>query len=164
MTDCQAGAQTRASVFSSGPCAKPPGWDSPEKLATESLGRSHRAKIGKTRLQLLHRPDARSAAAARYAPHRHRARFGHRRLRNGDVDDARARGVTTLAWESFGEGWVTDAAKQLKLDPTSFAPIMASFPIFRRSTGRTMCSSPGTAPPRACAFPMATGSPPTARA
>ena len=36
--------------FSSGPCAKPPGY-SPEKLATESLGRSHRAKIGKTRLQ-----------------------------------------------------------------------------------------------------------------
>src|SRR3546814_15312066 len=36
--------------FSSGPCAKPPVW-SPEKLATESLGRSHRAKIGKTRLQ-----------------------------------------------------------------------------------------------------------------
>ena len=29
-----------------------------------------------------------------------------------------ARGVTTLAWESFGEGWVTDAVKQLKLDPT----------------------------------------------
>src|SRR3546814_19033324 len=37
--------------FSSGPCAKPPVW-SPEKLATESLGRSHRAKIGKTRMQL----------------------------------------------------------------------------------------------------------------
>ena len=37
--------------FSSGPCAKPPGW-SPENLATESLGRSHRSKIGKTRLQL----------------------------------------------------------------------------------------------------------------
>lgn len=35
--------------FSSGPCAKPPVW-SPDKLATESLGRSHRAKIGKTRL------------------------------------------------------------------------------------------------------------------
>ncbi len=37
--------------FSSGPCAKPPGW-SPEKLQTESLGRSHRAKIGKARLKL----------------------------------------------------------------------------------------------------------------
>jgi phosphoserine aminotransferase len=34
------------------------------------------------------------------------------------VDDAGARGVTALAWESFGEGWVTDAVKQLKLDPT----------------------------------------------
>ena len=37
--------------FSSGPCAKPPGW-SPEKLAIESLGRSHRSKLGKNRLQL----------------------------------------------------------------------------------------------------------------
>src|SRR5204863_533244 len=37
--------------FSSGPCAKPPGWDA-SKLASESLGRSHRAKIGKTRLQI----------------------------------------------------------------------------------------------------------------
>ena len=36
--------------FSSGPCAKPPGW-SPEKLALGSLGRSHRSKIGKARLQ-----------------------------------------------------------------------------------------------------------------
>ena len=35
--------------FSSGPCAKPPGWDA-SRIATESLGRSHRAKIGKTRL------------------------------------------------------------------------------------------------------------------
>ncbi|HWV12254.1 MAG TPA: phosphoserine aminotransferase, partial [Sphingobium sp.] len=35
--------------FSSGPCAKPPGW-SADKLSAESLGRSHRAKIGKTRL------------------------------------------------------------------------------------------------------------------
>ena len=37
--------------FSSGPCAKPPGWDA-SKLKTECLGRSHRAKIGKSRLQL----------------------------------------------------------------------------------------------------------------
>ena len=36
--------------FSSGPCAKPPGW-APEKLATQSLGRSHRGRIGKARLQ-----------------------------------------------------------------------------------------------------------------
>ncbi|HAU22262.1 MAG TPA: phosphoserine aminotransferase, partial [Erythrobacter sp.] len=36
--------------FSSGPCAKPPGW-SPDKLSTASLGRSHRSKLGKARLQ-----------------------------------------------------------------------------------------------------------------
>ena len=35
--------------FSSGPCAKPPGW-SPDRLSTQSLGRSHRARIGKARL------------------------------------------------------------------------------------------------------------------
>ena len=51
--------------FSSGPCAKPPGW-APEKLQTQVLGRSHRSKLGKTRLQyaidlmreMLQLPDA----------------------------------------------------------------------------------------------------------
>jgi phosphoserine aminotransferase len=103
--------------FSSGPCAKPPGY-SPEKLATESLGRSHRAKIGKTRLQyaidlmreVLQLPDTHRIGIVPGSD-------------TGAFEMAMwtmlgARGVTTLAWESFGEGWVTDAAKQLKLDPT----------------------------------------------
>ena len=103
--------------FSSGPCAKPPGW-SPEKLATESLGRSHRAKIGKSRLQhsidlmreLLHVPDTHRIGIVPASD-------------TGAYEMAMwtmlgARPVTTLAWESFGEGWVTDAVKQLKLDPT----------------------------------------------
>ncbi|WP_443029353.1 phosphoserine transaminase [Sphingopyxis sp. QXT-31] len=103
--------------FSSGPCAKPPVW-SPEKLQTESLGRSHRAKIGKTRLQLcidlmremLHLPDTHRIGIVPGSD-------------TGAFEMAMwtmlgARPVTTLAWESFGEGWVTDAAKQLKLDPT----------------------------------------------
>ena len=48
-----------------------------------------------------------------------------------------ARPVTLLAWESFGEGWVTDVVKQLKLDATIVqARPMASFPTSRRSTGR----------------------------
>jgi phosphoserine aminotransferase len=103
--------------FSSGPCAKPPGY-APEKLATESLGRSHRAKIGKTRLQycidlmreVLQLPDTHRIGIVPGSD-------------TGAFEMAMwtmlgARPVTTLAWESFGEGWVTDAAKQLKLDPT----------------------------------------------
>ena len=103
--------------FSSGPCAKPPVW-SPEKLNTESLGRSHRAKIGKTRLQLcidlmremLQLPDTHRIGIVPGSD-------------TGAFEMAMwtmlgARPVTTLAWESFGEGWVTDAAKQLELDPT----------------------------------------------
>lgn len=103
--------------FSSGPCAKPPGY-APEKLATESLGRSHRAKIGKTRLQycidlmreVLGLPDTHRIGIVPGSD-------------TGAFEMAMwtmlgARPVTTLAWESFGEGWVADAAKQLKLDPT----------------------------------------------
>lgn len=103
--------------FSSGPCAKPPGWDA-SKIATESLGRSHRAKIGKTRLaycielmrEMLRLPDTHRIGIVPGSD-------------TGAFEMAMwtmlgARPVTTLAWESFGEGWVTDAAKQLKLDPT----------------------------------------------
>jgi phosphoserine aminotransferase len=103
--------------FSSGPCAKPPGY-SPEKLATEVLGRSHRSKIGKTRLaysidlmrELLNLPETHRIGIVPGSD-------------TGAFEMAMwtmlgARPVTTLAWESFGEGWVTDAAKQLKLDPT----------------------------------------------
>jgi phosphoserine aminotransferase len=103
--------------FSSGPCAKPPVW-SPEKLSTESLGRSHRAKIGKTRLaycidlmrEMLQLPDTHRIGIVPGSD-------------TGAFEMAMwtmlgAKPVTTLAWESFGEGWVTDAAKQLKLDPT----------------------------------------------
>ena len=102
--------------FSSGPCAKPPGW-SPEKLQTESLGRSHRAKIGKSRLQLaidlmrevLQVPDTHRIGIVPGSD-------------TGAIEMAMwtmlgARPVTMMAWESFGAGWVTDAAKQLKLDP-----------------------------------------------
>ncbi|PVE59443.1 phosphoserine transaminase [Arthrobacter sp. TPD3018] len=103
--------------FSSGPCAKPPGWDA-SKLATESLGRSHRSKIGKQRLQycidlmreLLNLPDTHRIGIVPGSD-------------TGAFEMAMwtmlgARPVTALAWESFGEGWVTDAVKQLKIDPT----------------------------------------------
>jgi phosphoserine aminotransferase len=118
MTDTSMPARKPARpFFSSGPCAKPPGY-SPEKLATESLGRSHRAKIGKSRLQycidlmreVLGLPDTHRIGIVPGSD-------------TGAFEMAMwtmlgARGVTTLAWESFGEGWVTDAVKQLKLDPT----------------------------------------------
>ncbi|NBW75346.1 MAG: phosphoserine transaminase [Sphingomonadaceae bacterium] len=102
--------------FSSGPCAKPPGY-APEKLATESLGRSHRAKIGKTRLQYC--IDLMREALALPDTHRIGIVPGSD---TGAFEMAMwtmlgARGVTCLAWESFGEGWVTDAVKQLKLEP-----------------------------------------------
>ncbi len=103
--------------FSSGPCAKPPGW-APQHLNVESLGRSHRSKLGKTRLalcidlmrELLRLPDTHRIGVVPGSD-------------TGAFECAMwtmlgARPVTTLAWESFGEGWVTDAVKQLKINPT----------------------------------------------
>ncbi|HEX5183263.1 MAG TPA: phosphoserine transaminase [Allosphingosinicella sp.] len=125
MTDiAEAGAPVRAEkpftrpnrpFFSSGPCAKPPGWG-PEHLALGSLGRSHRSKLGKARLghaialtrHLLRVPDSHRIGIVPASD-------------TGAVEMALwsmlgARPVTMLAWESFGEGWVTDIVKQLKLD------------------------------------------------
>jgi len=103
--------------FSSGPCAKPPGWG-PEHLALGCLGRSHRSKLGKARLQyaldltrrVLRVPDTHRIGIVPASD-------------TGAVEMALwsmlgARPVTMLAWESFGEGWVTDVVKQLKLDAT----------------------------------------------
>ena len=102
--------------FSSGPCAKPPGW-SPQHLATDSLGRSHRSKIGKARLQYC--IDLMREMLRLPATHRIGIVPGSD---TGAFEMAMwtmlgARPVTALAWESFGEGWVTDAVKQLKIDP-----------------------------------------------
>jgi phosphoserine aminotransferase len=103
--------------FSSGPCAKPPGWD-PAHLPHATLGRSHRSKIGKARLQ--HAIDLTRKVLQVPATHR----IGIVPASDtGAVEMAMwsllgARPVTMLAWESFGEGWVTDALKQLKLDAT----------------------------------------------
>jgi phosphoserine aminotransferase len=103
--------------FSSGPCAKPPGWNA-SQLATESLGRSHRSKIGKQRLQYA--IDLMRETLGLPDTHRIGIVPGSD---TGAFEMAMwtmlgARPVTTLAWESFGEGWVTDAVKQLKIDPT----------------------------------------------
>jgi phosphoserine aminotransferase len=100
--------------FSSGPCAKRPGW-SLQNLQDAPLGRSHRAKVGKARLKLaidLTREILRVPAdyVIGIVP----------ASDTGAVEMALwsllgARGVDVLAWESFGEGWVTDVTKQLKL-------------------------------------------------
>jgi phosphoserine aminotransferase len=103
--------------FSSGPCAKPPGW-ALERLAAGSLGRSHRSKLGKSRLQ--HAIDL--TREVLQVPDTHRIGIVPA-SDTGAVEMAMwsmlgARPTTVLAWESFGEGWVTDAVKQLKLGPT----------------------------------------------
>jgi phosphoserine aminotransferase len=101
--------------FSSGPCAKPPGW-SAALLDSRSLGRSHRSALGKARLlAAIEHTHALLGLPADY------------RLGIVPASDTGAmelamwsllgpRPVTMLAWESFGAGWVTDVVKQLKLD------------------------------------------------
>ncbi len=101
--------------FSSGPCAKRPGW-TPDVLRNAVLGRSHRAKVGKDRLnaviehsrQILGLPDDYLIGIVPASD-------------TGAVEMALwsllgQRGIDMLAWESFGTGWVSDVRNQLKLD------------------------------------------------
>ncbi|OYR21070.1 phosphoserine transaminase [Brucella thiophenivorans] len=107
--------------FSSGPCAKRPGW-SLQALADAPLGRSHRAKIGKNKLkEAIDLTREILGVPADY-------RIGIVPASDtGAVEMALwsllgERGVDMVAWESFGSGWVTDVIKQLKLEDTrSFA-------------------------------------------
>src|SRR6218665_4042571 len=100
--------------FSSGPCAKRPGW-TVEALANALVGRSHRAKPAKARIEkaialtreLLEVPADYLIGIVPASD-------------TGAVEmflwsALGARGVDMLAWESFGAGWVTDVQKQLKL-------------------------------------------------
>jgi len=100
--------------FSSGPCAKRPGW-SPQALKDGLLGRSHRSKPGRAKLkraldltrEILQIPADYRIAIVPASD-------------TGAIEMALwsllgPRPVTMLAWESFGEGWVTDVVKQLKL-------------------------------------------------
>jgi phosphoserine aminotransferase len=100
--------------FSSGPCAKRPGWN-PQNLKDAALGRSHRAKLGKAKLkQAIELTREVLEVPANY-------RIGIVPASDtGAVEMALwsmlgARPVTTIAWESFGEGWVSDIIKELKL-------------------------------------------------
>ena len=100
--------------FSSGPCAKRPGW-SLQNLDKAFLGRSHRATQGKARLKLaIEKTKALLGLPAGF----HCAIVPA--SDTGAFEMAMwtmlgARGVDALSWESFGQGWVTDIAKQLKL-------------------------------------------------
>ena len=100
--------------FSSGPCAKIPGWTA-NSLSNALTGRSHRSGEGKKRLkrsieltrEILGVPDDYKIGIVPASD-------------TGAVEMALwsllgARGVDMLAWESFGEGWVSDVVKQLKL-------------------------------------------------
>jgi phosphoserine aminotransferase len=100
--------------FSSGPCAKRPGW-SLQALENALTGRSHRSSEGKARLKLA--IDKTKALLGIPADYRCAIMPGSD---TGAFEAALwsmlgARGVDVLAWESFGSGWVTDIVKQLKL-------------------------------------------------
>ncbi len=108
------GKRPAISHFSSGPCAKRPGW-SLQTLEGAFLGRSHRAKEGKTRLKLaIDKTKSLLGVPAGF----HCAIVPA--SDTGAYEMAMwamlgARGVDALSWESFGAGWVTDITKQLKL-------------------------------------------------
>ncbi|MCB9739285.1 MAG: phosphoserine transaminase [Deltaproteobacteria bacterium] len=116
--------------FSSGPCAKRPGWTL-DALSKAFLGRSHRHKTGKARLAevidrsraLLHMPEDWVLAIVPASD-------------TGAVEMAMwsmlgARGVDLFAWESFGSGWITDVTKQLKLaDARTFVAEYGALPDF----------------------------------
>ena len=114
MTNVMPSVRPRVPHFSSGPCAKRPGW-SLQALTDAALGRSHRAKLGKAKLKRA--IDLTREVLEVPADHR----IGIVPASDtGAVEMALwsllgARPVTMLAWESFGEGWVTDVQKELKL-------------------------------------------------
>ncbi len=100
--------------FSSGPCAKRPGWTL-KALDGALLGRSHRAKPGRAKIDEV----VERSRALLGIPRDYRVAIVPA-SDTGAIEMAMwsllgARGVDVLAWESFGEGWATDVSKQLKL-------------------------------------------------
>ena len=101
--------------FSSGPCAKRPGW-TPAVLRTDVLGRSHRSVLGRSRLKLA--IDLMKEVLQ--VPESYRVGI----MAGSDTGAVEAalwsllgpKGVDMFAWETFGKGWVTDVVKQLKLE------------------------------------------------
>ena len=117
MTKSKPTKRPNCANFSSGPCAKRPGWTL-EALKDAALGRSHRSKLGKAKLaEVIERTRKVLQIPADY-------RIGIVPASDtGAFEMAMwsllgARGADLLTWESFGSGWVTDAVKQLKLKDT----------------------------------------------
>ena len=113
--------------FSSGPCAKRPGW-SIDQLKDAALGRSHRSKLGKTKLgEVLDRSRKILGLPADY-------RIGIvAGSDTGAVEMALwsllgSRPVDVLAWESFGQDWVTDVVKQLKVESRTLSADYGKLP------------------------------------
>jgi phosphoserine aminotransferase len=114
MTIAKPGVRPLVPHFSSGPCAKRPGWNL-QALTDALISRSHRSKSGRAKLkraidltrEILEVPAGHRVGIVPASD-------------TGAVEMALwsmlgARPVSVLAWESFGEGWVTDVVKQLKL-------------------------------------------------
>jgi phosphoserine aminotransferase len=128
MTAAKPASRPHVPHFSSGPCAKRPGW-SPQNLKEAALGRSHRAKIGKAKLKLaIELTREVLGIPADY-------KIGIVPASDtGAVEMALwsllgARPVTTLCWESFGETWAGDIVNQLKLkDATKLAAPYGKIP------------------------------------
>ncbi|MBS0276710.1 MAG: phosphoserine transaminase [Proteobacteria bacterium] len=121
--------------FSSGPCAKRPGW-TPEALKGALLGRSHRSKPGKAKLkEAIDRTRAILGVPADY-------RIGIVPASDtGAVEMAMwsmlgPMEVDIFAWESFGEDWVTDTVKQLKLKATVHKADYGKLPQLKAAKNR----------------------------
>ena len=114
MTVAKPASRPNVPHFSSGPCAKRPGWN-PQILKDAVLGRSHRAKVGKTKLKLA--IDLTREVLEVPADYK----IGIVPASDtGAVEMALwsllgPRPVTMIAWESFGDGWISDVVKELKL-------------------------------------------------
>ncbi len=164
MTNPMPGVRPAIPHFSSGPCAKRPGW-SLQALTDAALGRSHRAKLGKAQAQARHRSDARDPGSPRRLPHRHRARVRYRRGRDGAVVAARR-----AARHHAGLGILRRRLGHRRRQGAEAQGRHRPQGAVRRAAGSRQgrlvdatSSSPGTARPRACACRMPTGSPPTAQ-
>ena len=115
MIDTPPAVRPGNACFSSGPCAKRPGW-TPSLLKDAAVGRSHRANLGKRKLRLA--IDLTREVLGIPSDYRIGITPGSN---TGAVEMALwsllgTRGVDVLAWESFGEGWVTDVLKELKIE------------------------------------------------
>jgi phosphoserine aminotransferase len=137
MTIAKPGVRPLVPHFSSGPCTKRPGW-SLQALTDALIGRSHRSKAGRAKLkraidltrEILQIPPGYRVGIVPASD-------------TGAVEMALwsmlgARPVTMLAWESFGEGWVTDAVKQLKLkDATLVKADYGELPDLAKTDSKT---------------------------